>query len=158
MDVSSGAFEPEFVWRIYNRSLASIRKMELGINAAVSADLEFDVDVVSDADSVFQNALKNGINEELTQIKRTAIKTAQAELEKYTGSVNEKLSDFNVIEKNILKRQTELTGLQNELEERKNEIKKRIERGALNVLKSTAAETSGDIQDTAATLKGLFGR
>ncbi|MFC2601160.1 MAG: TIGR03545 family protein [Treponema lecithinolyticum] len=158
MDVSSGAFEPEFVWRIYNRSLASIRKMELGINAAVSADLEFDVDVVSDADSVFQNALKNGINEELTQIKRTAIKTAQAELEKYTGSVNEKLSDFNVIEKNILKRQTELTGLQNELEERKNEIKKRIERGALNVLKSAAAETSGDIQDTAATLRGLFGR
>mgnify|MGYP000961608463 CR=1 FL=1 len=81
-------------------------------------------------------------------LKQKALKEAQAELEKYTGPLNEKLGDFGSIEKGVMNQKQAVDMLQKKLEESKAEVIKRIEQAGKDALKDAAGSA----------LKGLFGR
>lgn len=144
---TADSFEPDFISRIYNESLAAVKNMQFKIKAEVSQS-DLLMDVASDADKVFIAALQTGINKELSAIKQKSLKEAQAELEKYTGPLNEKLGDFGGIEKGVMNQKQAVDMLQKKLEESKAEVIKRIEQAGKDALKDAAGSA----------LKGLFGR
>nr|WP_315442906.1 TIGR03545 family protein [uncultured Treponema sp.] len=145
--LTADSFEPDFISRIYNESLAAVKNMRFKIKAEFSQS-DLNMDIATDADKVFLAALQTGINKELSAIKQKALKEAQAELEKYTGPLNEKLGDFGSIEKLVMNQKQAADMLQKKLEESKVEVMKRIEQTGMDTLRDAAGST----------LKGLFGR
>ena len=105
------------------------------------------MDVATDADKIFIAALQTGINKELSAIKQKALKEAQAELEKYTGTLNEMLGDFGSIETIVMNQKQAVDMLQKKLEESKVEVIKRIEQAGKDALKDAAGSA----------LESLFG-
>ena len=145
--LTADSFEPDFISRIYNESLAAVKNMRFKIKAEFSQS-DLNMDIATDADKIFLAALQTGINKELSAIKQKALKEAQAELEKYTGPLNEKLGDFGSIEKLVMNQKQAADMLQKKLEESKVEVMKRIEQTGMDTLRDAAGST----------LKGLFGR
>ena len=144
--LTAASFEPDFISRIYNASLAAIKNMRFKIKAEFS-QTDLNMDVATDADKIFIAALQTGINKELSAIKQKALKEAQAELEKYTGTLNEMLGDFGSIETIVMNQKKAVDMLQKKLEESKVEVIKRIEQAGKDALKDAAGSA----------LESLFG-
>ena len=144
--LTAASFEPDFISRIYNASLAAIKNMRFKIKAEFS-QTDLNMDVATDADKIFIAALQTGINKELSAIKQKALKEAQAELEKYTGTLNEMLGDFGSIETIVMNQKQAVDMLQKKLEESKVEVIKRIEQAGKDALKDAAGSA----------LESLFG-
>ena len=145
--LTADSFEPDFISRIYNESLAAVKNMQFKIKADFSQS-DLNMDIATDADKVFLAALQTRVNKELSAIKDKALKEAQAELEKYTSILNEKLGEFGNIEKLVMNQKQAVDMLQKKLEENKAEVMKRIEEAGKDTLKEAAGNT----------LKNLFGR
>ncbi len=145
--LTADSFEPDFISRIYNESLAAVKNMQFKIKADFSQS-DLNMDIATDADKVFLAALQTRVNKELSAIKDKALKEAQAELEKYTSILNEKLGEFGNIEKLVMNQKQAVDMLQKKLEENKAEVMKRIEEAGKDTLKEAAGST----------LKNLFGR
>ena len=145
--LTADSFEPDFISRIYNESLAAVKNMRFKIKADFSQS-DLNMDIATDADKVFLAALQTRVNKELSAIKDKALKEAQAELEKYTSILNEKLGEFGNIEKLVMNQKQAVDMLQKKLEENKAEVMKRIEEAGKDTLKEAAGNT----------LKNLFGR
>ena len=163
------SFEPAFISRIYNESLAAVKNLHFNVQSEFSRS-DVSMNVQTDADKVFIAALQKGINKELEAIKKQTIQQAQAELEKYTGPLNEKLAVFGGIEKGIISQKEAVELIQKELENRKNELIQRAENAgkeALNKAKEQAVDAAAEKAKEAAgaaagdaagkALKGLFG-
>ena len=144
--LTAASFEPDFISRIYNASLAAIKNMRFKIKAEFS-QTDLNMDVATDADKIFIAALQTGISKELSAIKQKALKEAQAELEKYTGTLNEMLGDFGSIETIVMNQKQAVDMLQKKLEESKVEVIKRIEQAGKDALKDAAGSA----------LESLFG-
>lgn len=168
--LSAQDFEPAFISRIYGESLAAVRNLSFRVQSEFSPS-GTSMDIQTDADKVFIAALQKGINKELEAIKKQAMQQAQAELEKYTGPMSEKLAAFGDLEKGIMSQQEALDLIQKELENRKKELTQRAENAgkealnkakdeAINAAAEKAKEAAGAAAGDAAgkALKGLFGR
>ncbi|MGI5172117.1 TIGR03545 family protein [Treponema sp. OMZ 840] len=164
--LSAQDFEPAFISRIYNESLAAVRNLRFSVQSEFSSS-GARMDIQTDADKVFIAALQKGINKELETVKKQAVQQAQAELEKYTGPLNDKLAVFGGIEKGIISQKEAVDLIQKELENRKKELTQRAENAgkeALNKAKDKAVDAAAEKAKEAAgdaagkALKGLFGR
>ena len=166
--ITATSFDPDFIYDLYARVLATINEVDFGIGFAYSKQDKLDFDLDTDLDRQIARGLKKVMNEELSKIKSQLEKEVNARLEqisaefskqveKYTGMktiVFTNVSDLKSFVKDLdnqqKKLQKEITKLaQKELEKQvekaKKEVDKQVEKAKDEVNKQVE-ETKSEVQ------------
>ncbi|MCR5290378.1 MAG: TIGR03545 family protein [Treponema sp.] len=148
--MTSDSFEPEFAYNIYKKALASVKAMNVQVQAAYSEDNGLSLTVNSDADKQLADALKRLMNEELDSIKADAQKEIAVLLKEQTKGATDRISEYLDIDSLLNGEGSIVDNLTKQLNSKQDEIRKEIQQKTTNAVKEQITEKATEF------FKGLF--
>ena len=167
---TAASFEPAFAYDLYSRALAMFTSVQAGVTLEYSDASGLSLDVDSDIDRLFVEALTQLFNEELAKIKEQAAARVRSLLDESTAKITEQFGDFDDIKARLEEQVARLDDYKSELEKKRREGEERLN-AAVNAAKDAAKEAATKAAESAVedakdkaqdaakdALKGLFSR
>ncbi len=160
--LTAGQISNEMVNRIYSNALASIKSMNVKADVGFSEKNGLDLDISTDADKIFMNAMKSAIQSEMGNVTAEAEAKLKEKLAEYTGSSDEQLAKFTEIGSKLKNSKSATEEIQKQLEAKKKELESQLTGAAKSAAtdaatKAVSNSSAGKSASNAASslLKGL---
>lgn len=159
MNITTVPFEPEFASNIYANTLANIKEMKLSATAGYTLSSGLNLNLTSDVDKQFINALSKEMASQLTVIKEKAEIELMAKLNELSGGALGEINNFDDIKAKLTEYTNTVNNMANQLDAKRKEAENALTAAA----KSTATETVNKAKEQATEtaknkLKGMLGQ
>ena len=152
--LTADQFEPAIAYRFYTTALQAIDRLRLGAKIGIDADRNLTLKLETDLDKQFNAILKKAVNKELSGLISDAKKQITQKLDEQTGGVAGQISQFINLENGINAQSINMDALNKELNAKKVELQKMLEKQATDAIGGAAGEAVGGALGGA--LKKLF--
>lgn len=166
LKITAEAFEPEYAYNIYAGVLSKITSMTLGVTAGYKSSDGLIMNISTDADKKFANALVAEMQTQLASVKKSVEEQLSAKITELTGGALGEVSSFDDIKAKITNAQSSVDELSKQLEAKKQEatnlLTSKVDE-AKNQATQKATEATNQATEKAkeaasSKLKGLLGR
>ena len=154
LKLTAEEFEPAIAYRFYSSALAEFDRLALGAQIAVDTNRQLSLKLTSDLDKQFNAVLKRVVNKELAGLIGDARKQITKLLDEQTGGVTSKIAQFVNLENGINAQSLNMDKLNKELNSKKAELQKMLEKQASDAIGGAAGDAVGGALGGA--LKKLF--
>ena len=154
LKLTAEEFEPAIAYRFYSSALAEFDRLALGAQIAVDTNRRLSLKLTSDLDKQFNAVLKRVVNKELAGLIGDARKQITKLLDEQTGGVTSKIAQFVNLENGINAQSLNMDKLNKELNSKKAELQKMLEKQASDAIGGAAGDAVGGALGGA--LKKLF--
>lgn len=120
--IESKPFEPFYAYDIYNGVMTQIKSMDLNANIGFMADKGLTVNLTSDVNKQFVNALTNEMNKHLNSIKEKALSELKAKITEYSQVALGNIENFDAIKGQVENYINMLKDLENQLKNMQSTI------------------------------------
>ena len=120
--IESKPFEPLYAYDIYNGVMTQIKSMDLNANIGFMADKGLTVNLTSDVNKQFVNALTNEMNKQLNSIKEKALSELKAKITEYSQVALDNIENFDAIKGQVEYYINMLKDLENQLKNMQSTI------------------------------------
>lgn len=155
LKITAEPFEPEYASKIYSSVLSKITSMKLDVTAGYTNSDGLIMNITSDADKKFANALVSEMNDQLTAVKNSAEKELMNKISELSGGALGELNSYDDIKNKMSSYQKTINEMSSKLEAKRKEAENKLKEQTnekVNEAKNQAAEAASN------SLKGLFGR
>lgn len=126
MQLSTPAFEPSYIFDIYNSILSRFDSAKVGLDIRISSD-GLELHANSDLDQKIAAAFKEEIEARLKVIKENLEKELKVHIQAYADKAQGFVNQFNEIEKKIRASEEKLKNLEAQVEAKRNEFTNKME-------------------------------
>lgn len=157
-------FEPEILYTLYQKALATLDEISLGFTFRHTTDGDISLSLDTDADKKFLPKLLELFKAETRALVIETKERLFDELEKYTGDVTAKITEFTGIEVDMRNLSVNMDGVQAKLDEVQAKLTKQIADQASGALQSAINDNLpseiknsplGDVIDKATGSEGM---
>ena len=134
------AFEPDAVYRLYERALSKITDVQLGFTFKYATDGDIAVQLSSDADRRLLSVLTELFREETASLIASVRTQLLDELDERTSGVTEKIAAFTGIQTDTRGLSASVNGVDAQLENLKKELAAQIQKQATESLQAVAGD------------------
>lgn len=166
LKITAEAFEPEYAYNIYAGVLSKITSMTLGVTAGYKSSDGLIMNISTDANQKFANALVAEMQTQLASVKKSVEEQLSAKITELTGGALGEVSSFDDIKAKITNAQSSVDELSKQLEAKKQEATNLLT-SKVDEVKNQATQKATEAANQATEkakeaasdkLKGLFGR
>ena len=155
--LSTPAFEPAFVYTIYENTLRQINAMRLGVSAGFTQSQGINLNLDTDVDKQFINAFTAEMSNQLAAIKEKVEAQLMEKINEYTNGALGQIDSFNDISDKLNVYNKQIDNLYAQVEAKRKEL----EDATLGKAKKAADDAVNSAKDKAkdaakSKLKGLF--
>ena len=155
--LSAPAFEPAFVYTIYENTLEKINAMRLGVSVGFTQSKGINLKLDTDVDKQFINAFSAEMSNQLVAIKEKVEAQLMEKINEYTNGALGQINNFNDISDKLNVYKKQIDDLYSQVEAKRKEL----EDATLGKAKKAADDAVNSAKDKAkdaakSKLKGLF--
>lgn len=143
LKLGSEKFEPAIAYRFYTAALGAIDRLSVGAEISIDAERQLSLKLKTDLDKQFNAILKNVVNKELAVLIGEAKSQISALLGEQTGGVTDKISEFINLENGINAQSLNMDAINKQLNSKKAELQKMLEKQAAGALGGAAGDAVG---------------
>ena len=127
MSLSTPAFEPAYIFDIYNSILGRFDSAKVGLDIKIGGDGILQLHANSDLDQKIAAAFKEEIEARLKVIKENLEKELGTHIKAFADKAQGVVNQFNEIEKKIRASEEKLKNLESQIEAKRNEFTNKME-------------------------------
>ena len=124
--ITATAFQPEFIYDLYARVLATIKEVDFDIGFAYSKQDKLDFDLDTNVDRQIIRGLKQVMNEELAKIKKQLEKEVNARLEQITAEFSKQVEKYTGMKTIVFTNVSDLKSFVKDLDNQQKKLQKEI--------------------------------
>lgn len=148
-DFELEAFEPEFLYTIYNNVLSDINEFSVGMNAVVTPSLELDLSVSSDVDNAIASSVKKQAAGYVGEIRASVKQKAEEYIAGLTEQYSREIEVFTSTVSAIQERFSSVEDIESVIDSKIAEVEER----AKELAAQKASEALSPLKDSLDVLK-----